>query len=67
MNCAGLHRGLGQSISKVRSLTMDSWNEKHLKYMCLGGNLKLKEFFQSFALQEFSLDRYKTKASVFYR
>mmetsp|Transcript_12882 Transcript_12882/g.19313 ORF Transcript_12882/g.19313 Transcript_12882/m.19313 type:complete len:279 (-) Transcript_12882:206-1042(-) len=37
--CAGLHRGLGTHISKVRSIEMDVWPEKQLVYFYrLGGN-----------------------------
>lgn len=36
--CSGVHRGLGVHISFVRSLTMDSWNDKQFRKMELGGN-----------------------------
>jgi hypothetical protein len=45
MTCAALHRSLGVHISFVRSLTMDSWTDKQLKFMALGGNKALYEFF----------------------
>ena len=67
MNCAGLQRSLGANLCKVRSISMDTWNEKQLRYMCLGGNQKLRSYFEAFALQEFSLDRYKSRAALFYR
>lgn len=41
MNCAAIHRGLGVNFSFVRSLSMDSWNEKQLKMMSVGGNKNL--------------------------
>jgi len=28
MNCATMHRALGNNISYVRSLNMDTWSEK---------------------------------------
>ena len=31
MQCAGIHRGLGVHISFVKSMMMDSWNEKELR------------------------------------
>jgi len=31
---------------------MDTWNEKKLKLMALGGNKKLKEFFSNYDLVE---------------
>jgi ADP-ribosylation factor GTPase-activating protein 1 len=42
--CSGVHRGLGVHISFVRSITMDSWNEKQLKKMEAGGNSRFHEF-----------------------
>ena len=42
--CSGVHRGLGVHISFVRSVTMDSWNEKQLKKMEVGGNSRFNAF-----------------------
>jgi ADP-ribosylation factor GTPase-activating protein 2/3 len=36
---------MGVAVSFVRSLSMDTWSEKQLKLMALGGNKKLREFF----------------------
>ena len=36
--CSGVHRGLGVHISKVRSLTLDSWEPEILKVMAELGN-----------------------------
>ena len=33
LECSGKHRGLGVHISFVRSIAMDSWNEKQLLKM----------------------------------
>ena len=41
LKCAGVHRSMGVQVSFVRSLTLDSWSEKQLRMMSLGGNLKL--------------------------
>ena len=47
---------------------MDSWNEKQLKMMSLGGNKTLQEFFAQYDLnEEPAAQRYKTKASDVYR
>ena len=68
MNCAGLHRGLGVAYSVVRSLNLDSWSEKQLKLMSLGGNVRLKKHFEDYDLLEMpATDRYKTVAADFYR
>lgn len=47
LECSGQHRGLGVHISFVRSLTMDTWNEKQLRMMELGGNANFKQFLEA--------------------
>ncbi|KAF8395314.1 hypothetical protein HHK36_019257 [Tetracentron sinense] len=46
LDCSGKHRGLGVHLSFVRSVTMDSWSEPHLKKMesNSGGNNSLNSF-----------------------
>lgn len=47
---------------------MDAWNERHLKFMALGGNEKLKKFFEGFDLMEESVQtRYNSVAADFFR
>ena len=66
VNCASVHRGLGNA--EVKSLTLDIWSELQLRIMILGGNKRLKEFFAEFdLLDEVPQNRYKTNASDFYR
>ncbi|XP_057711438.1 arf-GAP with coiled-coil, ANK repeat and PH domain-containing protein 1 isoform X2 [Corythoichthys intestinalis] len=36
--CSGIHRSLGVHFSKVRSLTLDSWEPELIKLMCELGN-----------------------------
>uniref|UniRef100_A0A3B4AES3 Arf-GAP with coiled-coil, ANK repeat and PH domain-containing protein n=1 Tax=Periophthalmus magnuspinnatus TaxID=409849 RepID=A0A3B4AES3_9GOBI len=31
IHCSGIHRSLGVHVSKVRSITLDSWDPEHLK------------------------------------
>lgn len=38
MRCAGIHRGLGVHVSKVRSCTLDTWLPEQVKYMDRLGN-----------------------------
>ncbi|CDW79935.1 probable adp-ribosylation factor gtpase-activating protein agd9-like [Stylonychia lemnae] len=67
-SCSALHRTLGVYYSSIRSMTIDSWGERALKMMSLGGNKNLKEFFKKYDLLEESSDnRYKTIAADFYR
>jgi hypothetical protein len=68
LTCSGLHRGLGVQISQVRSQNLDSWSERQLKMMTLGGNKNLKEHLQQFDLLEESVQtKYKTLAAETYR
>ncbi|ETW09490.1 hypothetical protein H310_00060 [Aphanomyces invadans] len=38
LECSGRHRGLGVHLSFVRSVSMDSWTDKQIRLMQLGGN-----------------------------
>ncbi|KAG7478933.1 arf-GAP with coiled-coil, ANK repeat and PH domain-containing protein 2-like [Solea senegalensis] len=38
IECSGIHRSLGVHLSKVRSLTLDSWEAEQLKLLCILGN-----------------------------
>eukprot|EP01036_Dinobryon_divergens_P031117 gene31117-40465_t len=40
LECSGRHRALGVHISFVRSVSMDSWNDKQIQMMRIGGNDK---------------------------
>ena len=48
MNCAGIHRGFGVSISYIRSITIDTWNETQINYMKAGGNKRLEALLIEF-------------------
>ncbi|XP_038153626.1 BAR_ACAPs and ArfGap_ACAP domain-containing protein [Cyprinodon tularosa] len=38
IECSGIHRSLGVHLSKIRSLTLDSWEAEQLKLLCVLGN-----------------------------
>jgi hypothetical protein len=71
LNCSGLHRGFGVHVSFVRSLKMDSWSEKQIRFLALGGNKNLRMFFESFGMMgkgNVTIDfKYRTKAGQYYR
>ena len=47
---------------------MDTWNEKQLKIMNIGGNKNLKDFFSHYDMNDEDVKtKYKTKASEYYR
>ena len=70
LKCCGLHKELGLNYSLIKSLSMDELSQNDLDYLRTGGNNKLNNFLEGFNInkQTFSLEeKYKTKASVYYR
>lgn len=45
VKCAGIHRKLGTHITKVKSLTMDSWTKEQVQRMQQCGNRKSNELY----------------------
>ncbi|KAJ3586464.1 hypothetical protein NHX12_012862, partial [Muraenolepis orangiensis] len=46
IECSGIHRSLGVQCSKVRSLTLDSWEPELLKLMCELGNSVINHIYE---------------------
>ncbi len=46
LECAALHRHLGTHLSFVRSTGLDSWTERQMSFMRVGGNQKARAFFR---------------------
>lgn len=75
LECSGVHRSLGVHLSFVRSLNMDSWNEKQQRRMRAGGNTKLQKYLRACGMPEsFNTgggpvirDKYNTKSAAAYR
>ena len=69
LKCAGIHRSFGLQISIIRSVQVDSWTEKQVKYLSIGGNNRFKEFLSEYKIEpssSFEL-KYKSKAAEYYR
>ncbi|XP_038602534.1 arf-GAP with coiled-coil, ANK repeat and PH domain-containing protein 3 isoform X3 [Tachyglossus aculeatus] len=47
IECSGIHRSLGVHCSKVRSLTLDSWEPELLKLMCELGNGTVNHIYEA--------------------
>ncbi|XP_064186088.1 arf-GAP with coiled-coil, ANK repeat and PH domain-containing protein 2-like isoform X2 [Anguilla rostrata] len=47
IECSGIHRSLGVHFSKVRSLTLDTWEPELLKVMCELGNGVLNPIYEA--------------------
>ena len=76
LECSGVHRSLGVHISFVRSLNMDSWNDKHQAKMRRGGNTALRAYLRKCGMPESYnndgntqsiKDKYHTKSMEAYR
>ena len=44
LDCAGEHRGFGSSVSFIKSVTLDQWNEANYNLLRVGGNIRLRDF-----------------------
>ncbi|XP_067368634.1 arf-GAP with coiled-coil, ANK repeat and PH domain-containing protein 2-like isoform X4 [Channa argus] len=47
IQCSGIHRSLGVHFSKVRSLTLDTWEPELLKLMCELGNRVINKIYEA--------------------
>ncbi|KAI0729461.1 hypothetical protein C8Q72DRAFT_828440 [Fomitopsis betulina] len=45
MHCASIHRKMGTHISKVKSLTMDTWSREQVEHMKNTGNIKSNSYY----------------------
>ena len=46
IRCSGVHRNLGVHISFVRSISLDSWKEEHIRNMQKWGNKRANEYWE---------------------
>lgn len=47
IRCSGVHRNLGVHISFVRSVSLDSWKNEHIKNMQKWGNKKCNAYWEA--------------------
>ncbi|KAL3150779.1 hypothetical protein ABBQ32_000547 [Trebouxia sp. C0010 RCD-2024] len=47
MRCAGIHRGLGVHVSKVRSCTLDTWLPQQVSFMAATGNAVANGYWEA--------------------
>ncbi len=69
LKCAGLHRSFGVSVSFIRSLTIDAWDDGQIELIKRGGNLRFREFLDEFKVpNNATMDfKYMIRASDYYR
>lgn len=69
LECSGRHRSLGVHISFVRSVSMDSWNEKQINMMRAGGNDKCINFLKQYNISKNVpiATKYNSPAALLYR
>ncbi|XP_048373690.1 arf-GAP with coiled-coil, ANK repeat and PH domain-containing protein 1 [Sphaerodactylus townsendi] len=56
IECSGIHRSLGVHFSKVRSLTLDSWEPELVKLMCELGNHIINQIYEA-RVEEMNMKR----------
>ena len=47
IKCAGIHRSLVTHISKVRSITLDSWTEEQVAFVARIGNIRANSVYEA--------------------
>uniref|UniRef100_A0A7C9A342 Arf-GAP domain-containing protein n=1 Tax=Opuntia streptacantha TaxID=393608 RepID=A0A7C9A342_OPUST len=47
LNCSGIHRSLGVHISKVRSVTLDTWLPEQVAFLQSMGNEKSNAYWEA--------------------
>lgn len=71
LNCCGVHRQLGVHRSFVRSATLDTWTQKQMRMMELGGNARARQFFKDHGWLDTGSERieskYSSRAAVLYK
>ncbi|KAH9246215.1 hypothetical protein BASA81_016249 [Batrachochytrium salamandrivorans] len=68
LECSGQHRSLGVHISFVRSVTLDSWSDKQIQSMRLGGNQQLLNWFTKDRMNDLGLmEKYNSGSAELYR
>ncbi|OCH84352.1 ArfGap-domain-containing protein [Obba rivulosa] len=45
VNCASIHRKIGTHVTKVKSLTLDSWTKEQVEHMRQNGNIKSNAYY----------------------
>uniref|UniRef100_A0A8C5B535 Arf-GAP with coiled-coil, ANK repeat and PH domain-containing protein n=1 Tax=Gadus morhua TaxID=8049 RepID=A0A8C5B535_GADMO len=66
IECSGIHRSLGVHCSKVRSLTLDSWEPELLKLMCELGNSVINHIYEG-SYQQMGLKKLTNHVSPMFR
>ena len=69
LKCSGQHRSLGVHLSFVRSMQMDSWTDKQIQTLRVGGNKNMKAFFEQYQVPKtLSIkEKYNTVQAEAYR
>ena len=70
LKCAGIHRNFGVRFSIIRSIQLESWDDKQIQFLKLGGNLNFKHFLIEYNINSNSSDnnlKYKSKCAEYYR
>jgi len=47
LNCSGIHRSIGTHITKVRSVTLDTWTPEQVEFMESMGNARARQIWEA--------------------
>lgn len=69
IKCSGIHRSFGIRVSFIRSLQIDSWDDKQIEFLEKGGNKRFRELLNEYKVPDnATMDfKYMIRASDYYR
>lgn len=69
LKCAGIHRNLGVDVTIIRSLQIDSWDDKQMLFLKKGGNDRFRHLLKSYNISPDAsvANKYQSKAAEYYR
>eukprot|EP00127_Corallochytrium_limacisporum_P004600 Clim_evm14s169 gene=Clim_evmTU14s169 len=62
LRCAGIHRSLGVHISRMKSVTLDSWTPEQIESIKNGGNAKVNAIYEARLPKDFSRPTHSDQA-----
>jgi len=64
IRCAGFHRSLGAHISKIKSLTLDSWTTKEIESLKNIGNIKAAAIYLKYLPPDYPRPALSSDAAI---
>lgn len=68
LNCAAECKHLKENICNIKSINLDTWNEKDIQLLKAAGNQRFFDFMEEYQLNTVNFeDRLCTRAALYYR